>query len=256
MFNQSEAYEAFMGRWSRQLAELFLDFVEIPEGSRVLDVGSGTGSLSRAVVNRLTEGSVAGIDPAVPFVEYAREHVASDRAAFTVGDAQQIEHPDDSFDAALSMLVLNFVPEPYSAVREMARVTRPGGQVAAAVWDYPGGMEMLRHFWDAVTQLDPEFGAADERHQRLCGNGDLEVLFKDVGLSNVERSAISFVMEFESFEDYWQPFLGGQGPAGEYAASLSEADRQGLESALRSRFENADGPIRMRARAWAARGIA
>lgn len=243
-----------MGRWSRRLGDPFLDFVNLAEGCRVLDVGSGTGSLSRAFLERFGSGSIVGIDPALQFVEHARKNVTDGRVVFHVGDAQQIDYPDDSFDAALAMLVLNFVPEPSSAVCEMARVTRPGGNVAAVVWDYPGEMEMLRHFWDAVAQLDPEFERADERHQRLCGDGDLALLFEESGLSNVKRSAISFPMEFVSFEEYWQPFLGGQGPAGDYVASLSEADRLQLERALRSRLQNADGPIHLRARAWAARG--
>ena len=154
----------------------------------------------------------------------------------------------------LSLLVLNFVPDPGAAVREMIRVTRPGGVVAAAVWNYASGMQMLREFWDAAVALDPAAAPRDERHTPLCGYGELAELLKLNGLLNVEQRELSIEMRFASFDDYWQPFLAGQGPAGAYTVSLSDAARNALEDKLRERRDSG-GALTLRARAWAARGV-
>ena len=252
MFTSTEAYERFMGRWSRKLAEKLVDFSEIAPGCRVLDLGCGLGSVSEAILDGVKDTSVVGIDPSTEYVGHARRRLAGRPAAFHEGDGQGIQQADESFDAALSMLVLNFVPEPLKAVQEMARVTRPGGIIAAAVWDYQGRMEMLRVFWDAAVSIDPGITNADERHQRLCSQHDLGKLFMQAGLENVQSSALEIEMVFESFEDYWLPFLGGQGPAGALVASLSAEKRNELQKALRLRLDTGDS-FKMTARAWAAK---
>ncbi|MDQ2985682.1 MAG: class I SAM-dependent methyltransferase [Armatimonadota bacterium] len=255
MFSESEAYDRFMGRWSRKLAVAFLDFVKLGDQDRVLEIGSGTGSLSRAILERISGGSVTGIDPSPHFVEHVRATVSDDRATFHLGSADHIEQPDDYFDATLSMLVLNFVPDAPAAAREMARVTRSGGVVAAAVWDYVGEMQMLRFFWEEAARLDPELQRDDERHQRLSGEGDLAQLWRDVGFIDIESAPLQIEMRFDSFDDYWQPFLGGQGPAGAYVASLSDSARSSLADNLRVRLQSAHGEVRLTARSWAVKGF-
>jgi SAM-dependent methyltransferase len=245
MFSQSDAYERFMGRWSRRLAPLFVTFAGVTEGERVLDVGSGTGALSSAAA-AVESVQVTGIEPSPDFVRYAQEHVDG---RFEVGDALALPFADDAFDRTLSMLVLNFVTDPPAALRQMIRVTRPGGVVAAAVWDYGDGMQMLRTFWDAAVALDPDAAPRDERHMPLCTGGALAELWRAHGLRDVEEQPLTIEMEFASFDDYWQPFLGGQGPAGGYVSSLSESARLALESRLRG------ADLAMRARAWAVRGV-
>jgi SAM-dependent methyltransferase len=246
MFSESEGYERFMGRWSRRLAPLFVTFADVAEGDRVLDVGSGTGALSAAAA-AIGSVQVTGIEPSAVFVQYAREHVDG---RFKIGDALALPFPDDAFDRTLSMLVLNFVPDSAAAVQQMIRVTRPGGVVAAAVWDYGDGMQMLRTFWDAAVALDPDAAPRDERRMPLCTRGALAELWRTHGLHAVDEQLLTIDMDFASFDDYWQPFLCCQGPAGVYVASLSESARRALEFKLR-----ADVELTMRARAWAVRGV-
>jgi SAM-dependent methyltransferase len=246
MFSEGDGYERFMGRWSRRLALLFVTFAGVTEGDRVLDVGSGTGALSAAAA-AVESVQVKGIEPSQAFVRYAQEHT---EGRFEVGDALALPFPDDAFDRTLSMLVLNFVPDAAAALQQMIRVTRPGGVVAAAVWDYGDGMQMLRTFWDAAVALDPGAAPRDERHMPLCARGALADLWRTHGLQDVDEQPLTIDMAFASFDDYWQPFLCGQGPAGVYVSSLSESARHALESKLR-----ADVDLAMRARAWAVRGI-
>lgn len=246
MFSESDGYERFMGRWSRRLAPLFVTFAGVTEGDRVLDVGSGTGALSAAAA-AVESVQVTGIEPSPAYVRYAREHVDG---RFQVGDALALPFPDDAFDKTLSMLVLNFVPDAPAALQQMIRVTRPGGVVAAAVWDYGDGMQMLRTFWDAAVALDPGAAPRDERHMPLCTRGALTELWHAQGLRDVDEQPLTIDLAFASFDDYWQPFLGGQGPAGVYVSSLSESARRALESRLR-----ADVDLTLRARAWAVRGV-
>ena len=212
----------------------------------VLDVGSGTGALSAATA-AVESVQVKGIEPSQAFVRYAQEHT---EGRFEVGDALALPFPDDAFDRTLSMLVLNFVPDAAAALQQMIRVTRPGGVVAAAVWDYGDGMQMLRTFWDADVALDPGAAPRDERHMPLCARGALADLWRTHGLQDVDEQPLTIDMAFASFDDYWQPFLCGQGPAGVYVSSLSESARHTLESKLR-----ADVDLTMRARAWAVRGV-
>ena len=256
IFHESNAYELFMGRWSRRLARLFLDFVSLAPHDRVLDMGCGTGALAIAAAEHTSSARVTGVDRAAAYVRYARSRAQGHRATFLVGDGQALGVRDGVVDKALSLLNLNFIPDREKALRELIRVTRPGGVVAAAVWDYDEGMEMLRVFWDEAVALDPAIAARDERSMPLCRRGELTALWRAHALAAVEEQPIVFELPFASVDDYWMPFLGGQGPAGAYAASLSEADRGALTSRLRRRLlgERYDGAFTLRARAWAVKG--
>jgi SAM-dependent methyltransferase len=255
MFSESEAYEHFMGRWSRGLAVPFVQFAGVNAGDEVLDVGSGTGALAAAVLSSATTTRVIGIDPSRAYVEYAGARTKDERATFEEGDAQQLRFADASFDKVLSLLVVNFIPDRAKALREMTRVTRPGGVIAAAVWDYGEGMEMLRIFWDEAVALDPASDRRDERHMPLCGRGQLDALWRQHGLRDVTETPLVITQRFQSFDDFWEPFLRGQGPAGAYVASLSEARRVTLRDRIRTRLgANASGAFTLQARAWAVKG--
>ncbi len=257
MFADPVAYEQFMGRWSRVLAPSFIEFADVPDGGRVLDVGSGTGALAFAIAIHKPRSQVTGIDPSKEYVDYARSRNRfGPRMSFEVGDAQQLPFDNASFQAALSLLVFNFIPDPAKALREVARVTRPGGRVAAAVWDYGSGMRMLRLFWDAAGHIDPKAETSDERHMPLCRRGELLDLWRKQGLENVEERALDIQMRFASFADYWDPFLLGQGPAGSLTRRLDRARllqlREELKQGLHLSAE--DVPFDLPARAWAVRG--
>jgi SAM-dependent methyltransferase len=256
VFAESDAYERFMGRWSRRLAPLLVKFASVDERDSVLDVGSGTGALAFAVADAIPSVRVTGVDPSRAYVRYAQAGAPSDRVRFFVGDAQALQFPDATFDRTLSLLVMNFIPDPAKALREMIRVTRSGGVVAAAVWDYGQGMEMLRAFWDEAVALDPSIGVRDERNMPLCRRDELSTLWRAHGLQHVEEQPIAIELSFASFDDYWSPFLGGQGPAGAYAVSLPETARVALQSKLRKRLlgEREEGAFTLQARAWAVKG--
>lgn len=252
------AYEAFMGPWSRAAAEQFLPWLGLPTGLRWLDVGCGTGALSESILRHTSPEEVRGIDQSAGYVAHARAHVSDERARFDVGEATALPVEPASFDAAVSGLVLNFVPDPVATLRGMARAVRPGGEVAVYVWDYAGGMEFLRRFWDAAVSLDPEARELDEgRRFPICHPDALGRAFEAADLENIEVSALDVPTVFESFDAYWSPFLGGQGPAPGYARGLSEAKRAELRDRLRSELgPGTSGHIHLSARAWAARGIA
>jgi SAM-dependent methyltransferase len=256
MFSESEAYERFMGRWSRQLAVPFVAFAGVQPGDDVLDVGSGTGALTAAVLAETDSGRVVGIDPSSAYVDYARTRTKSERVTFEEGDGQQLRFPAGEFDKTLSLLVINFIPDPSKAVTEMTRVTRPGGVVAAAVWDYGDGMEMLRAFWDEAVALDPSSESRDERHMPLSRPGELTTLWRQRGLADVVETPLVIELSFDSFDDFWSPFLERQGPAGAYVASLSNARQQMLRDRLRKRLAADPGSsFRLTARAWAVKGV-
>ena len=251
----SAAYERFMGRWSRLLAPAYVSFAGAGNGDRVLDVGAGTGSLSFALEATAGVKEVVGVDPSEALIAYAKTGKAW-RARFEVGDAQALKFGDASFDRVMSLLVLNFVPDHDRAIAEMRRVTRPGGGVSACVWDYNEGMQMLRYFWDEAVALDPDADKKDERHMKLSREGQLGAAWKKAGLENVQEKPIAIEQSYTSFDDYWEPFLKGAGPAGAYAVSLPEDRRRQLESRLRQRLlgGRSDGPFVLKARAWAVRG--
>jgi SAM-dependent methyltransferase len=257
MFGNAEAYDRFMGRWSRLVAPLLTDFGSVPDTGRVLDAGSGTGTLGFAIAAHKLGVHVTGIDPSKEFVNYAaRMNASSDRLSFEVGDAQDLHFADATFGACLSMLVFNFIPDPARALREMCRVTQQGGWISAAVWDYGDQMRMLRVFWDAAVELDPRAEQLDEKHMPLCRAGELSGLWRQGGLEQVEEQPLNITMKFDSFEDYWEPFLLGQGPAGAYLRSVPEVFLRELRSAVRRRLSNSSdtGPFALPARAWAVRG--
>jgi SAM-dependent methyltransferase len=257
IFAGGGAYERFMGRWSRCLAPLLVEFAGVADGGRVLDVGCGTGALCEALTRARPSLRATGVDPSAAFVREAEARAPVGRARFVVADAQALTFPDATFDASLSLLAMNFVPDPARALTQMIRVTRRHGIVAAAVWDYGDGMEMLRAFWDEAVALDAAGAGRDERHMPLCAQGQLGALWRAGGLDRVEERAMAIDLPFESFDDYWRPFLGGQGPAGAYAAALTGPERVALEARLRRRLlgSQRDGAFTLRARAWAARGI-
>ena len=256
VFSEARAYERFMGRWSRGLAPLFVRFAGVGDGDSVLDVGSGTGALTAAVAAAAPSSRIIGIDPAAAYVALARSQHESARVSFEVGDAQQMRFEAATFDRVLSLLVVNFIPDARKALAEMKRVTKPKGTIAAAVWDYGDGMEMLRVFWDEAVALHPASAPKDERHMRFCRPGELAALWRELGLGDVVEEGLTIETRFASFEDFWTPFLEKQGPAGAYTASLASAEREALKMRLRKRLLR-DGPdqaITMHARAWAVRG--
>jgi len=257
MFSAADAYERFMGRWSRALAPLLVKFAGVRDGDAVIDVGSGTGALTAAVVAVAPSSRVMGIDPAATYVAFAQARHPVDRVRFEVGDARQLRFLNASFDRTLSILVLNFVQDPAIALDEMIRVTQPGGTVGAAVWDYGQGMEMLRVFWDEAIALTPAIDARDERHMPLSRKGELAVLWREHGLQDVAEESLTIQTRFVSFDDYWSPFLEKQGPAGEYVASLRAGERDQLQLRLRRRLlgDGPDRPITLDTRAWGVRGI-
>jgi SAM-dependent methyltransferase len=251
-----DAYEPYVGRWSRLVAREFLDWLALPPGRRWLDVGCGTGALSQIVLERAAPAEVAGVDPSEGYVGYARARTADARASFRVGDAQALPGPDASFDAVVSGLVLNFVPDPTRAAAEMRRVVRPGGLVGAYVWDYAGEMQLMRYFWDAAGALDPAARGLDEgRRFPVCRPEPLADLFRAAGLRDVEARAVDVPTVFRDFDDYWSPFLGGQAPAPGYCMSLPDDRRAALRERIRGALPSrSDGGIHLIARAWAVRG--
>jgi SAM-dependent methyltransferase len=255
-WSAGELYEPYVGRWSRRVAVAFLDWLGAPSDATWLDVGCGTGALTSTILAQARPRAVAGIDPSPDFIAHARAHIVDARASFQVGDAQALPVDSGRFDVAAAALVLNFVPRPAAAVAEMARAVKAGGAVAAYVWDYGDKMELMRRFWDAAVALNPAATELDEgRRFPGCRPAPLSELFTAAGLAAVEACALDIATRFRDFDDYWRPFLGGQGPAPGYAMSLDEADRAALRERLRSTLpQRPDGSIELIARAWAVRG--
>ncbi|MFI1380509.1 class I SAM-dependent methyltransferase [Embleya sp. NPDC020886] len=250
-----DAYELYMGRWSRLVADEFVAWLGCGSGLRWLDVGCGTGALTATVAARCRPRMVMGLERSTGFVVSARE-AAPARASFVVADARSLPLGDAVFDAVVSGLVLNFLPSPDAAVAEAARVVRPGGLVAAYVWDYAEGMAFLRRFWDAAIVVDPAAAALDEgRRFPVCRPDPLHALWTKAGLVDVVVVPIDVSTVFADFADLWEPFLAGQGPAPGYVAALAPSGRDRLRDTLRATVPTRpDGSIPLTARAWAIRG--
>jgi SAM-dependent methyltransferase len=244
------AYDSFMGRYSRLLAPQFADLAGISGGQRVLDVGCGPGALTGELVDRLGASSVSAVDPSPPFVASARERYPE--VDVHQSEAETLPFPDDSFDAALAQLVVQFMSDPVAGLAEMARVTRPGGVVAASVWDHGGGQGPLSPFWAVVRDLHPD--VEDESALAGVREGQLTELFTAAGLHGIDEVPLTVRVEHRSFEEWWEPYTLGVGPAGAYVASRSEEERAALRERCRDALPAA--PFVLTARAWTARGLA
>lgn len=244
----AEAYDRFMGRYSVPLAPRLVDFAGVTPGERVLDVGCGPGALTAELVRRLGPDAVSAVDPSEPFVEAAQERHPG--VEVRIGSAEQLPFPDATFGACLAQLVVHFMADPVGGLGEMARVTRPDGVVAACVWDHAGHGPLSR-FWDCARALDPD--VEDESELPGAREGDLAELFDEAGLREVEEAALTVEVEHPDFEEWWEPFTFGVGPAGAYLAGLDPAGRERLRELCRERF--GVGPAALSARAWAARGL-
>jgi len=252
------AYEVFLGRWTRRLAEPLIDFARFPDDGPLIDVGCGTGSLARAMALRRPGRAVIGADIAAPYIDYARAQGAPPNLAFAVADAASLDWPAGHFAGAAAQLVLNFVPDPAKALASMRRVTRPGGALVACVWDFRGGLVYQRMFWDTAAGLSPDAAAARDRlfSAPLALPDGLVRLFEGAGLARVERASITVRMDYASFDDYWRPLCGGQGPVGAYLDRLAPALRARIAEAVAVSYRSGapDGPRSLTATAWAVRG--
>jgi SAM-dependent methyltransferase len=253
-------YESYVGRWSRLVADEFVGRLDAPSSARWLDVGCGTGALTETILVRGAPSDVVGVDPSPAFVAVAvtAGRITGPRASFAIGDARSLPVRDGWADVVVSGLMLNFVPERNRALAEMRRAVRRGGLVAAYVWDYPGGMQLMSAFWDAAVALDPAAAGSHEAVRfDFCRPGPLEAVFTGAGLTDVAVEPVVVPTVFRDFDDYWAPFLRGTGPAPAYAASLGEAERAALRETLRERLPTeGDGSIPLTARAWTVRGSA
>jgi len=255
-WSASDRYEPYVGRWSRVVASEFLDWLALGDGLAWLDVGCGTGALAHTILERRAPRAVAGLDRSMDYVAAARDRTGNARASFLVADACRLPLPDERFDVAASALVLNFVSDPRAMVAGMSRVVRSGGTVALYVWDYGEHMELMRWLWDTAAEMDPAAAELDEgRRFTVCAPDPLFLLFARCGLSEVEVRPIDVATPFRDFDDYWIPFLGGQGPAPGYVMSLDEQRRTELRERLRRALPTKpDGSIALSARAWAVKG--
>jgi SAM-dependent methyltransferase len=254
-WTEGDPYESFVGRWSRLEADDFLAWLALPASLDWLDVGCGTGALTAAILERCQPRCVIGVEPSEGFLARARERLPRG-ANLLSGDALAIPVDDRSVDVVVSGLVLNFVPDVSKGLGEMRRKTRAGGTVAAYVWDYASGMELMRHFWDVAVELNPAASDLDEGARfPLCRPAALENAFARAGLAAVEVVPIAVSTPFRDFDDYWKPFLGGQGSAPSYVSTLNEEARRTLRDGIRGRLPTrADGSISLVAKAWAVRG--
>lgn len=252
-WSSGDHYEPFMGRWSRLVAEDFVEWLDVEPGKRWLDVGCGTGALTETIAERSAPAQLIGIDPSASFIEFARNRLG-DRAHFEIATATSLPLDDDSVDVAVAGLVLNFVTDLVRGLAELSRVVRVNGHAGGYIWDYSRGMHFLDIFWAAASEVD---GSARSFYESSRFGGwapeRLEQLFSGIG-THVETKAIVIPTVFAHFDDFWRPFLGGQGPAPSYLQSLSDPDREKLREILRERLPYAaDGSVPLEARAWAVR---
>lgn len=252
----ADAYEQLMGRRSGRLADQLIAFAGIEPGDRVLDVGCGTGSLTLALAARAEPAAITGIDIAPAYIAYASERACDPRLSFVTGDAVAMAFPAGSFDRCYSLLALNFMSDPMQALRRMCGATRPGGTVAVAVWDFPGGLVYQRVFWDTAAALDPEADRARARHYAspLTGPGELAAAFRQVGLDDARDTTLTIRIEYADFADYWRPIANAQGPVGDYVKQLDSAALDRLTETVRRAYlaGRPDGLRSIAASAWAA----
>ena len=249
-FSDADAYDCFMGRYSRVLAPELAHAAGVAAGQRVLDVGCGPGALTGVLAGMLGADHVAAVDPTEPFVEQCRANVPG--ADVRLAPAEEIPFEDESFDRTLAQLVFHFVSDPIASVGEMKRVTRPGGKVAACVWDMTGGMTMIRAYWDAAREADP--GAPAETERFGGKPAQLADLWRAAGLRDVEDTALRVSTRYQNFDELWQSFRRGEGPIGAHAASLEGETHDAVRDALRRRVGSPDGPFELTASAWCAVG--
>lgn len=257
--NRSEGYEQLMGRWSRRLAIPFLDFAGVEGGDRVIDVGCGTGSLTFALAKAAEIARIVAVDLSPVFVEEAARRNSDPRIHIQQADACALPFEDNSFDRALSLLVLHFIPEPAKAVAEMQRVTRPGGVVSAAVWDHLGGLPSMRMMWDTVAAMNGRAWEPRARYlwQPMMQPGEMKRCFMEQGLLDVVEQSLLMRMDYASFDDYWDPIAAGEGPLGKFVSTLDAGERVAADAAVKAAYEGGkpDGPRSFAAVAWACRGI-
>jgi SAM-dependent methyltransferase len=258
VWNDGLSYESYVGRWSRGVAREFLQWLAVPPGAAWLDFGCGTGALSHTILTQGSPRIVVGCDRSPGYVAFAQHHTVDERAEFVVAELPHLPRLTNGFDAVVAGLVLNFLPSPAEGVAAMTACVRRGGTVAAYVWDYAEGMQLMRIFWDTVVALDPAAHGLDEGVRfPLCRADPLHALFEGAGLRDVLVQPVVVPTVFRDFDDYWIPFLGGQGPAPGYVMTLSPERRAHLRDTIRQRLPtSADGTIPLTARAWAVKGIA
>jgi SAM-dependent methyltransferase len=252
----AEAYDRHVGRYATALGSALLEFAGVEPGMRALDVGCGPGALTAVLVERLGAASVAGAEPSEPFAEACRARLPG--VQVVSARAESLPFGDGEFDVTLSQLVVNFMSDPEAGVREMARVTRPGGVVASCVWDYAGEMTLLRAFWDAAREVDPGGAAAVDEGVVMpwCGDGELGGLWRAAGLRDVRSGELVVSAAYADFEDLWSPLPTGIAPSGAFCKSLDDVRRAALREAYRRRLGAGEGPFELTARAWAAVGTA
>jgi SAM-dependent methyltransferase len=253
-WRSGDSYERYMGRWSRLVANDYIQWLNQPAHAHWLDVGCGTGALTEHILRKANPQSIVGVDMSVDFANHAQSTLAD--ARFLACNAQNLPFNDDTFDAVVSGLALNFVPQPQQAVNEMQRVTKAGGVVSVYVWDYAGKMEFLRYFWDTAIVLDPSSKTFDQAERfPICQPEPLREVFQNAGLQNVEVQPIEINTVFQDFEDYWLPFTLGNFPAPRYVVALPEDHQAQLRKMLLDKLPiDSDGKIRLQARVWAVRG--
>ncbi|CAN5810973.1 class I SAM-dependent methyltransferase [soil metagenome] len=253
------AYERFIGRWSRRVADRIAEEVPVARDGPLLDIGCGTGSMAAALAAREPGRRIVGIDVAEPYLAFARARSDLREAEFLRQDALALDLPEGGFAAAYALIALNFMSDPARAAREMRRVVRPGGRVVAAAWDFRGGLVYQRLLWDTAAGIDPAAAATRDRifAHPLALPGGMTALLEEAGLGEVARASVTVRMDFKDFDDYWQPLLGGQGPVGGYVAGLEPRLRERIAAAVRAAFLSGDrdGPRSLTATAWVVTGI-